>query len=143
MVIGTIGVSIIYLLNPETIAIDLQEWNKETDTKFIYLLLPALFIYTGFVEELCVRGGLYRALRFSFRMLTAVIISAIIFTFFHFWSNPATIVIMTLQSMLFAWYVEYKNNLMTVSITHSLHDMLIVGLTSHMGLLLANMILNS
>ncbi|MDO8497379.1 MAG: type II CAAX endopeptidase family protein [bacterium] len=133
------------IMNPELIQTTLEEFSTAEESTFpnlISVLLLAIFITstTGFWEEIFFRGGIYRVLRGRYTKAISIVVSGIIFSLVHPLSILNFLYMMIFCSILSIYY-EYKNNILTIAVLHTLNDLIFAGLSSLIAANIAEYIL--
>lgn len=142
-------VTIIGLLNdPQATNEILISFKNESSTKPLVNLYVDMLIYisiwllVGFGEEVFFRGIVYRVFRKNLGIVLSIIISTAIFALSHFPSDIFSVVVLALFGIVTAWYYEYKNNLLTISIFHLLYDLIMAGTLTYLAAVTANYLNN-
>ena len=132
-----------FILNPSDIQVtlDLFKDSASQNTNYLEIIfLPLLWVLVGLGEELLFRAGIYRSLRNNYSMIISLISTSLLFTLLHPMSIRNSIVIFII-SMLYGFYFEYKNNLLTIVIVHTFQDLMIAGISAFSSAYTANLIL--
>lgn len=95
--------------------------------EFIFALL--LWLSVGIAEELLFRAIGYRMLRRKLSRFSSIVVSSFIFMVLHPLHLISSLVIF-LGAVIFSFYFEYKNNLLTPILAHMLQDFMIAGVVT-------------
>jgi len=139
---------IYYLTNPAGIEQVISSFDALANSPavinpyFDFFLFTSLWLLVGIAEELFFRGGIYRSLRNNTSLIFAVVISSLLFVIPHPPYGLSSLPIFLL-GLIYAFYFEYKNNLLTIIILHAIHDLIGVALLAYLSAHSAQLILNS
>lgn len=122
-----------FLRNPSaatTIVESFSEVEEETTGMGIIPIFLTLWMMVGFAEELLFRGGIHRHIRKRYGKWVAIGITTVLFTILHPLDYGKAFFTICL-CLTYTLYMEYKNNLLTISILHMLQDLLFAGLSGY------------
>ncbi len=139
-IINVIG----FIFNPSDIeeALNIFKESSSQNTNYAEIIIfPLLVTLVGFGEEMLFRAGIYRTLRKNSSMIISSISASLFFILLHPIHITKYIVIYMI-SICYCYYFEYKNNLLTIIIAHTIQNLVIAGIVLFSSAYTANFILN-
>lgn len=137
-----------FVFNPSEAKSELFYFENPLNTGSIFnpaldiVFFLSIWLLTGVAEELFFRGAIYRNLRKLSNKFVAILIASLFFVLPHAPSNLIGFISIFSIAVIFTLYYEYKNNLLTITILHFIHDLLGAGLLAYAAAYVARALLH-